>query len=45
LVVRYEWLSHVYLAFVMVAFILISLSANRTMAPCRPNGGLSDDPV
>jgi transposase len=27
LVVRYEWLAHVYLAFVMVAFILICLAA------------------
>jgi transposase len=27
LVVRYEWLSHSYLAFVLVAFILICLAA------------------
>jgi hypothetical protein len=26
LVVRYEWLAHIYLAFVMVAFILICLA-------------------
>jgi transposase len=26
LVVRYEWLAHIYLAFVMVAFILICLN-------------------
>jgi transposase len=27
LVVRYEWLAHIYLAFVLVAFILICLAA------------------
>jgi len=27
LVVRYEWLAHIYLAFVLVAFILICLTA------------------
>jgi transposase len=27
LVVRYEWLAHIYLAFVLMAFILICLAA------------------